>query len=70
MKHEAPAGEAVRREYALMRLLQRIAIAANEARTVESALQTCLDEVCAHTGWPVGHAYLLDEDSGEFVPAL
>jgi len=68
MKHEAPAGEAVRREYALMRLLQRIAIAANEARTVESALQTCLDEVCAHTGWPVGHAYLLDEDSGEFVP--
>ena len=72
MKHggsgEAPAGEAVRQEYALTRLLQMIAIAANEARTVESALQTCLDEVCAHTGWPVGHAYLLDEDSGQLVP--
>src|SRR5690606_16186989 len=53
---------------ALMRLLQVIAMAANEGTTIEGALQTCLNEVCANTGWPVGHAYLLDEETGELVP--
>jgi PAS domain S-box-containing protein len=52
----------------LVRLLQVAAVAANEANTVEDALQTCLDAVCAQTGWPVGHAYLRDPKSGELVP--
>lgn len=38
-------------------LRQRIAAAANEATIVEDAVQVCLDEVCAYTGWPVGHAF-------------
>jgi signal transduction histidine kinase/DNA-binding response OmpR family regulator/PAS domain-containing protein len=46
--------------------LQNIVIAANEAKSVEEALKRCLDEVCAYTGWPVGHAFLRAEDgSGE-----
>ena len=45
---------------ALIRLLQVVAVAANEAESVEAALQTCLDAVCAHTGWPLGHAFLTD----------
>jgi len=44
----------------LIRLLQVVAVAANEAESVEAALQTCLDAVCAHTGWPLGHAFLTD----------
>ncbi|HUE77101.1 MAG TPA: ATP-binding protein [Longimicrobiales bacterium] len=59
-----PAG----RDAALVRLLQVIAVAANEARTIEGALQMCLDEVCAHTGWPVGHAYLVDQETGALLP--
>lgn len=43
-----------------MHLLQVVAVAANEAESVEAALQTCLDAVCAHTGWPLGHAFLTD----------
>ena len=50
--------EAVRREHALVRLLQVVAVAAHEASTIEDALQTCLDQVCSHTGWPVGHALM------------
>jgi PAS domain S-box-containing protein len=58
--------EAVLREQsALVQLLQDVAVASNEALTVDDALQACLDRVCAHTGWPVGHAYLLSEETGE-----
>ena len=39
-----------------------MAVAANEARTVEEALQRALDEVCAYTRWPVAHAYLPGPD--------
>ena len=43
---------------ALLELLEAVAVAANESSTVEEATQIALDLVCAHTGWPVGHAYL------------
>ena len=42
-----------------LRLSQAVTAAASTAATVEGALRTALDQVCAHTGWPVGHAYLL-----------
>ena len=49
-------------------LLQNVVIAANESDSVSEALQRCLVEVCAYTGWPVGHAFLLGEDgSGDMV---
>jgi PAS domain S-box-containing protein len=52
-----------------MELLQTITIAANQATHVEDAMQIALDQVAAHTGWPLGHVYLQAEgDSMEFVP--
>jgi PAS domain S-box-containing protein len=54
--------DASTQEPGLVRLLQVVAVAANESTTIEGALQTCLDAVCRHTGWPVGHAYLLDAE--------
>lgn len=44
-------------------LLRAIAVSANEAATIEDAMQTCLDRVCALTGWPVGHLYLSARDA-------
>ncbi len=52
----------VRRQADLIGLLQRVAVAANGEDAVEPLLQCTLDEVCALTGWPVGHAYLLPDD--------
>jgi PAS domain S-box-containing protein len=61
--------QARRGDLAAVALLQRIAVVANEASSLREAIQAALDEVCAHTGWPVGHAYLRSEDSGgELVP--
>ncbi len=47
----------------LLEVLHVIADAANGAATPQAAVQMALDEICAHTGWPVGHAYLASEAS-------
>jgi PAS domain S-box-containing protein len=63
------AEAALHQQTALVKLLQRVATAANLAPRREEALQTGVDQVCAYTGWPVGHAYVLAGDgSGELVP--
>jgi signal transduction histidine kinase len=41
-----------------LELLATVAAAANEATDVGAALRVTLERVCAHMGWPVGHAYL------------
>ena len=41
-----------------LRLIQVIAEAANEALAPAQAIQVALDRICAHAGWPVGHALL------------
>jgi diguanylate cyclase (GGDEF)-like protein/PAS domain S-box-containing protein len=51
------AEEALRRQTKSVHLLQRIAAAANEARSLRDALRFCLKDVCELIGWPVGHAF-------------
>ncbi|MBK5258758.1 MAG: EAL domain-containing protein, partial [Thermoanaerobaculia bacterium] len=41
-----------------LRLLQAVAVAANESPSLDDALQATVDQVCTRLGWPVGHAYL------------
>ena len=59
------AEEALREKTAFLEMSQVVTSAANQAKSVENALQLALDEFCRHTGWPVGHAYLLAD--GELV---
>src|SRR5262249_55287383 len=53
------------RQNSLVRLLHQVTVAAYEAATVEQALQAGLDQVCAYTGWPVGHVYVLAGPSSQ-----
>jgi PAS domain S-box-containing protein len=46
-------------------LLRKIAVAANHADSPDEAIQVSLDELCAYSGWPIGHAYLLDSDGSD-----
>ncbi len=55
--------DALHQKNALVQLLQEVAVAANEATSIEDALQRTLDQVCAHTGWQIGHAYLPADDA-------
>ncbi len=54
------AEERLREEAAAIGLLQRVAVASNEAATFEQAIRTAVQEICTRTGLPVGHAYLPD----------
>lgn len=60
---------ALRKEAGFVQLLQRVAVAANEAASVEAAMQYALDEICAHTGWPVGHVFVSEANTGNLVSA-
>ena len=51
----------------IVKLLQAVTAAANEATNSEAALQICLQRICHHTGWPVGHVYIPTE-TGELIP--
>ena len=63
------AEAAMHRKNASQRLLQLVAVAANEAPDVDQALRTVLKQVCAHTEWPIGHVYLPAKDSsGQLRP--
>ena len=54
-------------ETGFVRLLQDVAIAANESSSMEQALQQILDCVCQFSKWPVGHVYLRPEDMTEIL---
>lgn len=45
-----------------LELPRSVRVAADEAAGVEEVMQTCLDEICTLTGWPVGHVYLREQD--------
>jgi PAS domain S-box-containing protein len=57
------AQDELRRTGALVDLIRSIAVAANEATSLNSVLRFTLSHVCAHVGWPTGHAYVLAEDA-------
>jgi signal transduction histidine kinase/DNA-binding response OmpR family regulator len=63
------AEAALQQQAAMVKLLQVITAAANEAATLQEALQIGVDQVCAYTDWPVGNAYVLAGDgTGELLP--
>lgn len=54
--------QALRQQTERMALLQLAAMSANCAASAEDALQVCLDGICRHTGWPVGHVFLVSPE--------
>lgn len=61
--------EALRRESALVKLLQEVAAAANNSESIAAAFQFALDKICAYTTWPIGHVYLLTPGGLEMAPS-
>lgn len=51
-------GRSTARAGSLVRLLRDIAIAANEARSVDEAFAFALGVICEFSGWKVGHAFV------------
>ena len=66
-KLKGPRARATRKD--LWQLSQALVAAVSQAATIRGALQSVLDIVCGHTGWPVGHVYLFDEATAEGLPS-
>jgi PAS domain S-box-containing protein len=48
-----------------LQLLEEIATSANQASSVQEAMQSILERVCAFTRWPIGHVHFAsDENTG------
>lgn len=63
------AEEALSAKHASLQMLQMVAVIANEATDVDSALLVILERICQYTGWPIGHVYVSTEDSsGQLRP--
>ena len=58
---------ALHQETAFMQLIQHVAMAANEAQSVNEAFQASLDSICAFTKWPVGHVYFREDEQGSIL---
>ena len=58
----AAANATLVRETDHVALLQNAAVAANRADTFEDALRAGVSGICATMGWPLGHAFRLDDD--------
>lgn len=67
MAELARSKQGVEREKSYVELLEVAASSANKASSVEEAIAFCLDRVCAHTGWPVGHAYVRAPDGSDVL---
>ena len=52
---------------AIMSLLKSVAIAANEANTVNEGLQVAIDSICEYTEWEVGHVYIYSPEQNALV---
>ena len=50
-------------------LFNTIADAANGAPSIQAAIQVTLNEICAYTGWPVGHAFWVGDEPDLLVSA-
>lgn len=54
--------EDLQKESSFVRVLQNVAVAANEANSFEEAVQIAINEVCAMTHWPIGHLFVVNRD--------
>ena len=49
----------------LFRLMTDAAEHANQANSLDEAIEYCLERICAYLGWSIGHAYKLKTDGAE-----
>lgn len=50
-----------------LKLIEKVTKAANEARTIEEAITTGINEVCEFTEWSIGHCFLFDAKNSQLI---
>ncbi|MHB8483264.1 MAG: EAL domain-containing protein [Nitrospiria bacterium] len=57
--------QALNQKNSFVQLLYAIATSANEAFSLEEALRNCVEIICRHAGWSIGHVYMTSHENGE-----
>ncbi|MDA0692338.1 MAG: GAF domain-containing sensor histidine kinase [Nitrospinae bacterium] len=63
------ANSRLKKETGYVQLNRDIASFTNLSRSLDDAITYSLKKICAFTGWPVGHLYLLGEDGQTLFPS-
>jgi PAS domain S-box-containing protein len=53
-----------------LELLKDVATAANQATSIAAAMQFAVDRICAFTGWPLGHAWIVAGQKDMLSPPI
>ena len=61
--------EQLRRQMLLSAIQAGVAVAANESESSVDALQNCVNLICAHSGWPIGHVYFAEPSGVRLLPS-
>lgn len=64
------AEERLKRSNELIKLLRDIAVAANEADTIQDTLQFVIERICTYSNWQIGHAYIVPTDNQTELESL
>ena len=64
------AERALKEKTGLLELNQIITRAANEAVSVNQAMKIAVDHICTFGGWPIGHVFVLDDESKGLVSTM
>ncbi len=62
------AFEGMKQEMNYVKLNRVIAVLINSKQTIEDDLVNALQVICYHTGWPVGHLYLKNDEKDILTP--
>lgn len=62
------AYQLLKQEVNYVKLHRVIAVLANSKQKIEDDLADAMQVICRHTGWPVGHLYLRDEEQDVLNP--
>ena len=64
------AQQKINREKEFTKLFHTLTTIANQATSIDEALQQSINKICSFMEWPVGHVYFpADDGSGEFYPS-
>jgi diguanylate cyclase (GGDEF)-like protein/PAS domain S-box-containing protein len=60
--------DSLREQASLLELLRRMAVAANEAVSLEQALRICVRDIAVHTGWIAGRVHFVGTETETELP--
>ncbi len=67
MAERQHAEQLLQQQNETLQLIYTLTLDVDEAKTIDDAIRICIEQICAYTGWPIGHAFRPSEDNPEIL---